>query len=202
MLDPEGEVTANFISTTCEKIRIIQQRLEESLHHEAIRLQTEIVQEMRRQLDIAFKAYCENAFPGANINYLFFPLLKHEERHDPAGSMESLFSKCRLRDFRRSQPNMFDFLLSIQPVVSRDHQWLETLCPMVNEIKHQGNIELHDVSLPFLTDVVNGVTLIMFKLRNPQLDLTAAHQYLPMEYVDLPSNQADSASFQAATQLI
>lgn len=185
LLGRDGESTMDFIRSSYHKIAQLKKALERNDDQEAIRLQSEIVQDMRRHLDIGFKGYCAIAFPNAADKYVYFPMVPTTEAGAPAERLQYLLRNYGFAQFQRDQPDMFAFLLSIQPAVSRGYSWLETLYPMNNEIKHQSNIAIDKVSSDFVEDLVNGVTTILLKLSNPLVALPELDQYKPSEFVDL-----------------
>lgn len=185
LINPEGEITVKFIRDSYTKIAQIKLALKKGDNNEAIRLQTEIVQDMRRLPEIGLKEYCKRHFPNANFNFLYFPMVPTTEARDPALRLQELLSGSRLTELQREKPDMFDFLLSIQPAVNKRQIWLETLFPMSNIIKHDSNIKVDKVSVDFLTDLVNGVTLILLKFSNPLLLVPDLEKYRPSEFIEL-----------------
>jgi hypothetical protein len=185
LLSPEGETAANFICASYNKIAQIKIDLDKGNNQDAIRLKTEIVLEMRPLLDIAFKAFCIRSFPGAHIKNLYFPMVAAGEIGDPSSNLEQLLRNNRLPRFRVEKPDMFNFILSIQPIVNRKYLWLETLFSTCNVIKHESNRAAETVTVDFLIDAVNGVSLILLKLLNLGTPLPELEQYLPSAFIDL-----------------
>ncbi len=191
LLDPEGAITVKFICDSYTKIAQLKIALKKGDNNEAIRLQTEIVQDMRRLPEIGFNAYCKRQYPNANFRFLYFPMVPSTEARAPGVRLQELLRGNGLAELQRDKPDMFDFLLNIQPAVSRRHMWLETLFPMSNTIKHDSNITADKVSPDFLTDLVNGVTLILLKLSNPLSPVLELERFLPSVFIDMDQLTSD-----------
>lgn len=173
--DERAGVLLRLYQKTLHVLRLLKQ---DPTSEEASILKNEVLVELRSQLDKAFLAFYRQHYgnPPRHVG-VYFPVVPNLNEHTVQVQLESYFHRrIRQANFSIQHPDVFAFLLRIQPLHNPDYEWLAQLYRVRNTHAHDHDLPLQpvvdgaqlDMSI-YLPQVVNGVLALLVQLSHPQL---------------------------------
>lgn len=181
-----GKDQAQYIATAFDKIALIAKLLQENnAEAKVVQLQNEVVQEFRNELDRSMDSFCHKNYNDCKEKGLYFPMVPTSSLEDPETKLRQHFAQRKMPSFSTDHPEIFAFLVSIQPVNNPRYSWLELLFPMVNTHKHKAHLPLQNDTCELLQSMANGLVMIMLKLKNPRCTQALLQEYLPDQFTQV-----------------
>ena len=169
----------------------------------ANRLKNEIIVELRSQLDKAFLSfyrdkYGEPPMHGDSKLNVFFPVVPELKGKTVQDRLQAYFTrKLKIPNFTKDFPELFAYILGIQPLHNPGYLWLAQLYNFANKQKHDKDIPLEPpiegmkISMvDYLPKVLIGTNELLLKLFHPSwgdsvvADLCFTN-YVPLEVLKL-----------------
>lgn len=102
------------------------------------------IEEARKFLDYFFIAFCKSKY-GSIVHRAQFPRVPFDDttkKEDANTLLQSWIKKTyRLKTFVHDYPKLFNYLLSIQPLINSQYEWLDDLYTVRNTLQHEKMID-------------------------------------------------------------
>jgi len=167
-----------------------------------------LLKEARNALDQAFLAfyqrhYGQTAHHKGKLIGIYFPIVPDVSGSETVdGRLTNYLEKqIKAKSFTTRFPEIYNFLLSVQPLTNHNYVWLQQLYRFANISKHESDVPEEPSykgtkvnMIEFLTKAVVGVEIILIKLFHPTFDLAQLEEHSLSAIVDIDSQQAQTLS--------
>lgn len=149
---------------------------------EANHLKNELIVECRSQLDKAFLECCRQQDEAGEsgrkgrIPSRYFPVVPELKGQTLDAQLRYYFKSLSLPNFPEAHPELYAYLLRIQPLQNPAYQWLSDLYALANQQKHSHDLPLTPKiagraidMVEYLPQLLDGLCELLLKIADPHL---------------------------------